>query len=167
MKTISLKRILVATLIVSVFSAAAAVEAGDAVVHGEAEQVPAGIVNYSLNDETFYLDAESSNSQVQTVGDLTQITLTETFTNPTDELIFAEYQVALPNPAALVNYEITVDSDLGCEPATADNMVIAPGQSTTVTVTYNLVETQLVSFHSTVSTFYAEEVTAPQVAIAH
>ncbi|MCW8857743.1 MAG: hypothetical protein OQJ95_10300 [Kangiella sp.] len=161
MKTISLKRIFIATLIVSIFSAAAAVEAG------EVEQAPAGIVNYTLNDETFYLEAESSNSQVQTVGDLKQITLTETFTNSTDDLIFAEYQVALPNPAALVNYDISVDSSLGCEPATADNMVITPGQSVTVTVTYNLLETQLVSFHSTVPTLYAEEVLAPQVAVAH
>lgn len=160
MKTISLKRIFIATLIVSVFSAAAAVEASDI------EQLPAGIVNYTLNDETFYLEAEESNSRVDSEGDLTQITLTETFTNPTEELIFAEYQVALPNPAALVNYEITIDSDLGCEPATADKMVIAPGQSTTVTVTYNLVATQLVSFHSTVPTYYAEEVIAPQVAVA-
>ncbi|ACV25733.1 hypothetical protein [Kangiella koreensis] len=161
MKTISLKRILVATLIVSAFSAAAAVEAS------EIEQVPSGIVNYTLNDETYYLEAESSNSQVQTVGELKQITLTETFTNSTDDLIFAEYQVAMPNPAALVNYEITVDSSLGCEPATADNMVITPGQSVTVTVTYNLLETQLVSFHSTVPSLYAEEVLAPQVAVAH
>ena len=161
MKTISLKRIFIATLIVSVFSAAAAVEAG------EVEQAPAGIVNYTLNDETFYLEAESSDSQVQTVGDLKQITLTETFTNSTDDLIFAEYQVALPNPAALVNYDISVDSSLGCEPATADNMIITPGQSVTVTVTYNLLETQLVSFHSTVPTLYAEEVLAPQVAVAH
>ncbi|HEY9030747.1 MAG TPA: hypothetical protein VIM93_05250 [Kangiella sp.] len=161
MKTISLKRIFIATLIVSVFSAAAAVEAA------EVEQVPAGIVNYTLNDETFYLEAESSRSNVETHGDLTQVTLTETFGNPTDQLIFAEYQVALPNPAALVNYEIVVDSDLGCEPATADNMVITPGQTVTVTVTYNLVETQLVSFHSTVPTFDAEEIIAPQVAVAY
>lgn len=161
MKTISLKRILVATLIVSVFSAAAAVEAG------ETDQAPAGVVNYTMNDESFYLVADSSEQQVTTDGDLTQITLTETFSNPTEQMIIAEYQPALPNPAALVNYEVSVDSDLGCEPATADNLVIIPGQSVTVTVTYNLVETQLVSFHSTLPTLYAEEVVAPQVAAAH
>lgn len=158
MKTISLKRILVATLIVSVFSAAAAVEAS------ELEQTPAGVVNYTINDESFYLVADSSEQKVTTNGDLTQITLTETFSNPTEQMIVAEYQPALPNPAALVNYEVSVDSDLGCEPATADNLVIIPGQSVTVTVTYNLLENQLVSFHSTEPTFYAEEVIAPQVA---
>ncbi len=161
MKTISLKRILVATLIVSVFSAAAAVEAG------ETEQAPAGVVNYTMNDESFYLVADSSEQQVTTDGDLTQITLTETFSNPTEQMIIAEYQPALPNPAALVNYEVSVDSDLGCEPLTADNLVIIPGQSVTVTVTYNLIETQLVSFHSTLPTLYAEEVVAPQVASTH
>ena len=161
MKTISLKRILVATLIVSVFSAAAAVEAS------ELEQAPAGVVNYILNDESFYLVADSSEQQVTTDGELTQITLTETFTNPTEQMIIAEYQPALPNPAALMNYQVTVDSDIGCEPATPDNLVIIPGQSVTVTVTYNLVDTQLVSFHSTLPSLYAEEVIAPQVAAAH
>lgn len=161
MKTISLKRMLVATLIVSVFSAAAAVEAS------ELEQAPTGVVNYTINDESFYLVADSSEQQVTNNGDLTQITLTETFSNPTEQMIFAEYQPALPNPAALVNYEVSVDSDLGCEPATADNLVIIPGQSVTVTVTYNLVETQLVSFHSTLPSLYVEEVVAPQVASSY
>lgn len=161
MKTISLKRMLVATLIVSVFSAAAAVEAS------ELDQAPTGVVNYTINDESFYLVADSSEQQVTNNGDLTQIILTETFSNPTEQMIFAEYQPALPNPAALVNYEVSVDSDLGCEPATADNLVIVPGQSVTVTVTYNLVETQLVSFHSTLPTLYAEEVVAPQVASSY
>lgn len=161
MKTISLKRILIATLIVSVFSAAAAVEAS------ELEQAPTGVVNYTINDESFYLVADSSEQQVTNNGDLTQITLTETFSNPTEQMIFAEYQPALPNPAALVNYEVSVDSDLGCEPATADNLVIVPGQSVTVTVTYNLVETQLVSFHSTLPSLYVEEVVAPQVASSY
>ncbi|WP_018623362.1 hypothetical protein [Kangiella aquimarina] len=161
MKTISFKRIFIATLIVSVFSAAAAVEAS------ELDQAPAGVVNYTINDESFYLVADSSEQQVTTDGELTQITLTETFSNQTEQMIIAEYQPALPNPAALVNYEVTVDSDLGCEPASADNLVIVPGQSVTVTVTYNLVETQLVSFHSTLPTLYAEEVVAPQVASSY
>ena len=161
MKTISLKRILVAALIVSVFSAAAAVEAS------ELEQAPTGVVNYTINDEAFYLVADSSDQKVTTDGDLTQITLTETFSNPTEQMIIAEYQPALPNPAALVNYEVSVDSDMGCEPATADNLVIIPGQSVTVTVTYNLVEAQLVSFHSTLPSLYAEEVVAPQVASSY
>lgn len=76
---------------------------------------------------------------------LTTLTLSQTFTNNSGEDIKGYYQLPLPNPAALIHYEV-VSSHLA-ELDDPLQVSLEDGQSITYSVTYRLQPALLVGFH--------------------
>ena len=89
--------------------------------------------------------------------ELIELTLNQTFHNSGDSLLVADYVMPMPNPAALINYQVTNQNDYDCagQNASTQSITLASGESVTLTVTYQLLNKQLVSFHPADATMYA------------
>lgn len=102
--------------------------------------------------------AQSSTIEQKVFDDLTQLTITQTFVNTSGQTMIADYVMPMPNPAALIRYDIKTDRDFGCSEETPHQVVLAPQESVTITVHYDLFNKQLVSFTaSDINTFALQD----------
>ena len=108
-----------------------------------------GVVN-AIDDErnvTFIQPSSSSITQ-QRQGGLTTLTLSQTFTNNSDEAIVGYYHLPLPNPGALISYEV-LTSNAQAQLNDPQQLSLNQGESVTYTVRYQLNQDLLVGFHQT------------------
>lgn len=108
-----------------------------------------GVVNTIDNDrQVKQLQPSSSSITEQHNGGLTVLTLSQTFVNNGSDTLNGYYHVPLPNPAALLNYQVM--SDKSAEQMNdPQKLVLNQGESITYQVRYELAAQQLVGFHQT------------------
>ncbi|AOE50796.1 hypothetical protein [Kangiella sediminilitoris] len=94
---------------------------------------------------------------------LTVLTLSQTFINNSDSELVGYYHLPLPNPGALLNYEVTSSQDKEAlsEP---QQLTLQQGESITYKVRYELNPQLLVGFHQTVQPEFSPELMETSIA---
>ena len=123
-----------------------------------------GVIN-AIDDERNVTHIQPSASSIteQRNGGLTTLTLSQTFTNNSDQAIRGYYHLPLPNPGALISYEVQ-NSNAQPELDDPQQLALTQGQSITYTVRYQLNESLLVGFHQTDDLGVSSELDATAVA---
>lgn len=123
-----------------------------------------GVVNTTDNNrQVAQLQPSSSSITEQRNDGLTVLTLSQTFVNNGSDTINGYYHVPLPNPAALLNYQVL--SDKSAEQMNdPQKLKLNQGESITYQVRYELATQQLVGFHQTGSFGIDETLKATNIA---
>ncbi|WP_146205070.1 hypothetical protein [Kangiella spongicola] len=106
-----------------------------------------GVVN-TLDSERnlITLQPQASTIKEERFDGLTVLTLSQSFSNTSDSALSGYYQIPLPNPSALIHYEVSSDGAIN-ELSDPQKVSLEKGQSITYTVRYELHSDLLVGFH--------------------
>lgn len=116
-----------------------------------------GVV-HSINDDRIVRSVQPSSSTIkqERYDGLTVLTLSQTFTNQTENALNGYYHIPLPNPGALINYSITTDK-VSNELSDPQKLALESGESITYNVRYELNPMLLVGFHQTNDMSFTEQ----------
>ncbi|WP_223670131.1 hypothetical protein [Kangiella shandongensis] len=108
-----------------------------------------GVVNtIDESRQVRHLQPSSSSIKQEHKDGLTILTLSQTFKNNSEAPLEGYYHLPLPNPGALLNYEVTSDQAV-VELDDPQQLSLKQGESITYQVRYELNSQLLVGFHQT------------------
>ncbi|RDX35343.1 hypothetical protein DZA37_00965 [Kangiella sp. HD9-110m-PIT-SAG06] len=108
-----------------------------------------GVVNALDQDRNIELLQPSASSiKEERFDGLTVLTLSQTFTNTATDKLQGYYHIPLPNPAALINYQVSTDKG-SSQLSDPQRLSLDSGESITYTVRYEMHSDLLVGFHQT------------------
>ncbi|GAA4361553.1 hypothetical protein [Kangiella marina] len=123
-----------------------------------------GVVNALGQDSQLRsIQPTASSITEQRSEGLTVLTLSQTFTNQTGHDVEGYYHIPLPNPGALINYDIS-SNKVGNQLNDPQKLELSNGESITYTVRYELNSNLLVGFHQTEDSSFSEQLTQNAIA---
>ena len=123
-----------------------------------------GVVN-TLDSERNVQPIQPSASSIkeERYEGLTVLTLSQTFTNSSESALNGYYHIPLPNPGALINYQVSTDSATN-QLSDPQQLSLDSGESVTYTVRYELNSNLLVGFHQTSDMGFSEQLNHSAIA---
>ncbi|GAA4347493.1 hypothetical protein [Kangiella taiwanensis] len=121
------------------------------------------IHSIDTNREVRPLQPSSSSIKQERYDGLTVLTLSQTFTNDTDDALNGYYHIPLPNPGALINYSINTDKETN-QLSDPQKLALNSGETITYTVRYELNSNLLVGFHQTSDMSFSEHLNQSAIA---
>lgn len=116
-----------------------------------------GVINTLDHDRNIQsLQPSASSIKEERFQGLTVLTLSQSFTNNTENTLNGYYHIPLPNPSALINYDIN-SSQNPSELSDPQKLALESGESITYTVRYEMHSDLLVGFHQTSEPSFDQE----------
>lgn len=123
-----------------------------------------GVVN-TIDSERNVQPIQPSASSIkeERYDGLTVLTLSQTFTNTSDTAVNGYYHIPLPNPGALINYQVSTNTNAD-QLSDPQQLALDSGESVTYKVRYELNSNLLVGFHQTSDMGFSEQLNHSAIA---